>query len=114
MLKFIATAILALSATAPAFAAGASACNAGDAPARISSTYYEIPSIAAEQGVTGTSVVKLDLAADGHVTAQSLYRSSGNVWLDASALRSARLSGFLPETRKCRPVSGTYLYSVEF
>jgi TonB family protein len=76
--------------------------------------YFEMPEIAQEMSASGTSEVKIDLAATGDLTGASLFESSGNRWLDDAALRGARLASYIPETANCRHVAGSYLLEVEF
>ena len=90
------------------------ACASPNIPARADQVFFAMPTIAAEQGVSGTSVVKIDLNARGDLVAQSLFSSSGNPLLDKAALQSARMSSYTSETRNCEYVGGTYLYTVEY
>lgn len=91
------------------------ACSTPDAPAAIAGApFFEMPRIAEQQGVSGVSEVKIDLSQSGALTAESLAVSSGNRWLDAAAMRSARMSYFVPELKHCDHVSGSYLYEVAF
>ena len=76
--------------------------------------YYEMPAIAQEMGIGGTSAVKINLAANGDLRSASLFQSSGNRWLDDAAMRSATLSRYIPETIDCRHVAGSYLVDVAF
>lgn len=75
---------------------------------------YEIPSIAEGQGVSGVSVVEIDLNAGGTLTRSHLEKSSGDRWLDEAALRTARLSQYQPETQNCGAIAGSYLLEVDF
>lgn len=86
-----------------------------DADAAVSGTpYFEMPEIAQEMGIGGTSAVKIDLAANGDLRSASLFESSGNRWLDNAALRSARMTRYSSESIDCRHVAGSYLLNVEF
>jgi TonB family protein len=76
--------------------------------------YFEMPTIAADEGLHGMAQVKIDLTSDGSLAQEALYSSSGNHWLDNAALKSARLTKFTPETIGCERVAGSYLYDVEF
>jgi TonB family protein len=90
-------------------------CASPNIPASIAGyAFYETPSIAAAQGATGSASVKIDLASNGALVGNTLYASSGNPWLDAAALRSARMTHFTPELRNCQHVGGTYLYTVDY
>jgi TonB family protein len=73
-----------------------------------------MPQIALEMAISGTSQVKIDLAATGDLKAASLFASSGNAVLDNAALRTAKLNRYIPETVNCRHVAGSYLVQVEF
>lgn len=76
--------------------------------------YYEMPEIASAMGIGGTSAVKIDLASNGDLLSASLFQSSGNRWLDDAAMRSAKLSRYIPETIDCHQVAGSYLVDVDF
>lgn len=86
-----------------------------DAPASVAGTpFFEMPTIAAEQGIGGLAQVKIDLTAGGNLSGAALFASSGDRWLDEAALLSARLTRFTAETVNCKHVAGSYLYNVEF
>ncbi|MGZ3506259.1 MAG: energy transducer TonB [Vulcanimicrobiaceae bacterium] len=76
--------------------------------------FFEMPEIAAGQGISGTTAVKIDLTPAGSLAREELFLSSGNPWLDSAAMRSARLTRFTSEVVSCKHVGGTYLYEVEF
>lgn len=61
-----------------------------------------------------TAMIKVDLDENGNVTGVSVYASTGSLTLDQAAMQAARASTYSPETRGCRPVSGSYLFKVEF
>jgi TonB family protein len=90
-------------------------CAAADRGAAIDGTpFFEMPEIAREQRATGESVVRIDLAATGALRSAALFGSSGNRWLDAAALSTARMSRYVPEVRNCLKIAGAYLVSVHF
>ncbi len=90
----------------------ANGCNR---PAQIDGTpYWEIPTVAAEQGAAGIAEVKIDLSPTGALLRESLFSSTGNGMLDRAALLSPRLTRFAPELVDCNRVGGSYLYVVEF
>jgi periplasmic protein TonB len=74
----------------------------------------DLPAIAAEQNITGTTAVRIDLDARGRLAKSSVLASSGNRWLDLAALRAARSSRYSAEVRDCAPVGGAYAYIVDF
>lgn len=76
--------------------------------------YWEMPAIAAEQGVTGIARVKIQLTPAGILAHEAMYSSAGNPWLDEAALTSARMTRFSSEVVNCEHVGGTYLYEVDF
>jgi len=91
---------------------GASRC---DAPAGIDGEpWVETPTIAFEMNAHGTTDVEIDLTSTGLLAHEEIYSSSGNVWLDEAAMRSARLTRFTPELAGCRRIAGSYLYVVDF
>jgi len=62
------------------------------------------PESARKAGATGTSIVEITIGADGAVLACSLTASSGNSFLDSSALGAARSSKFAAGTKDGKPV----------
>jgi TonB family protein len=86
-----------------------------DAPASVDGQpFFEMPTIAKEQGVHGTTNVKITLMSNGSLAEAELFSSSGNPWLDDAAVLSARMTSFTSEVANCEHVSGTYLYEVTF
>lgn len=100
----------------PASTVGVEGMKAGCAsPARIDGTpYWEMPAIAAEQGVAGTTQIKIDLSPSGALLRESLFSSSGSAVLDGAALRSPRMTRFSAAVVDCNRVAGSYLYVVVF
>jgi hypothetical protein len=86
-----------------------------DAPAAIDGTpFFQMPAIAAEEGVSGVAQVKIDLTSAGYLAAEQLFATSGNRWLDRAALLSAKMTHYTAESVNCQHVAGSYLYEVEF
>jgi TonB family protein len=86
-----------------------------DVPAAVDGTpYFEVPAIAAGQGVSGTAEVKVDITSAGSLAREELFSMSGNPWLDRAALLSARMTRFTSEVANCQHVAGSYLYEVQF
>ncbi len=59
-------------------------------------------------------VVAVDVAADGSATRAEIEKSSGNSYLDRSALRAARASTYAPARAGCKAVAGRYILHVDF
>lgn len=74
----------------------------------------DLPTIAAEQNVTGITSVRVALDASGRLTSTSVLESSGNRWLDRAALQAARSSTYHAESRDCARVGGEYAFVVDF
>ncbi len=74
----------------------------------------EYPEIARQQGVVGTSKIKVTLDAAGKVTAVDLAKSAGLAALDEAAKRAARASTYSPEVVNCVKTAGSYLFQVDF
>jgi len=72
------------------------------------------PAAARAVGATGRVTVKVDLLPSGAVASVVVYRSSGDDYLDGAALRAAALSKYAAELYRCLPISGTYLFVVDF
>ncbi len=90
-------------------------CIAPDAAASmIAAPTPEPPAIAVMYGLTGSAVVNVQLNADGSIGGTSIAKTSGSPTLDGAALAAANASSFRPEVRDCAPVSGSYLFEVDF
>jgi TonB family protein len=85
-----------------------SAAIAGD-PAEL---FY--PRSAQRAGATGRVLVKVKLTPTGSVAEASVFRSSGNDYLDASALSTATKTRYSPELFRCQPIVGYYLFAANF
>lgn len=93
----------------------APSCATPHADAALAGTpFFEMPEIAQARGDKGSSVVQVDLLPNGGLNHYALEQSSGNPVLDDSALRTARMSKYQPETRNCVSISGSYLLVVDF
>ncbi len=90
-------------------------CTAPDVAARaLDPVTPDTPELAQEQGLTGTTQVRVTIDANGNVTDVGVYRSSGSSLLDAAALRAARESTYKADIRNCEAVSGSYLFTATF
>jgi protein TonB len=115
MKKAALTTIAALLAAAPlVIPIAAQACANPNADARAETAVADPPAIAGALGISGTSIVRVSLNEKGDLVSSSIFSSSGSSFLDTAALQSARAARFVPETRNCRAIAGTYLYEVEF
>lgn len=76
--------------------------------------YADEPAICKLQRLSGTSVVRIDLDEKGVARAANVYSSSGNRYMDESAVSSARSAAYVPETIDGTPVSGSYLLIFSF
>ena len=72
------------------------------------------PAIAKFENLTGTSVIQVDLSETGALEGAYVAVSSGSGILDQAAIRAAKSTVYAPETRSCKPVSGSYAVWVEF
>lgn len=90
-------------------------CRTPNASAAVSSPWTpDMPQIAAAQDISGVTKVRVDLDAQGNLVGSSVFKSSGNYWLDSAALVAARRSGYTAELRDCTPVAGSYAVDFEF
>lgn len=89
-------------------------CRTPHEDAALAGAVFEMPEIAAAMGDGGSSVVQIDLLPNGGLQHYQLRQSSGNSVLDDSALRTARMSQYRPETQNCVSISGSYLLFVDF
>jgi Gram-negative bacterial TonB protein C-terminal len=96
-------------------AASVRSCSVAAAPASITNAYpADLPAIAVEQGVSGTTSLRIALDDRGLLTSKSVMDSSGNPWIDGAALRTAALSLYSAEIRDCQRIAGTYRLIVDF
>jgi TonB family protein len=100
---------------APAFATTQDACTAPQQDAiLLSSPVPETPPIAQAENASGEAVILIELTASGDLHDASVAKSSGNLALDAEAMRVARASHYAPARSNCEYVPSTYLYEVNF
>jgi TonB family protein len=93
----------------------APSCTTSHADAALAGVpFFEMPEIAEAKGDSGSSVVEVDLLPSGALSHYALAQSSGNSILDDSALRTARMSKYQPETQNCVAIRGSYLLVVDF
>jgi len=74
----------------------------------------DYPDIARQQGAAGSTLVRVTLDAQGHVLAASIYKSSGNMALDNSAMQAAKASRYRAEVVDCVPTGGQYIFHADF
>jgi protein TonB len=72
------------------------------------------PESAQQLGISGAVDVLVSLAADGGVTAATIYKSSGSAALDQAAIRAARASTYSPDIVNCQAIAGSYTFHVSF
>lgn len=90
-------------------------CTAPDVPAHaLNAITPETPELARQEGLSGVTEVRVDLAADGSVESVSVFRSSGSTLLDAAAVRAAKASSYAANQRDCKSISGSYIFRAEF
>jgi protein TonB len=83
-------------------------------PKRLKPNRPEFPAALKAQGVEGDVVVRVDIAADGHVTGVAIVRSSGYPAFDEAAKRAATSEQFAPALRDGVAVPFTLSYSYRF
>ncbi len=94
---------------------GSTACAVRNADAAIEEPpLYDTPSIAAQMGIEGTTMLRVDVAANGVLSNAEVMESSSNQWLDREALAAAHRVQFKPEVRDCRAIAGAYALDVAF
>jgi protein TonB len=72
------------------------------------------PAQARQQGIEGTVVLKLTVAADGRPTNVTVNRSSGSAALDEAAVEHVRKARFSPALKDGEPVAMTITFRVRF
>ena len=72
------------------------------------------PTSARHRGIQGTSLLRVHVAADGHVTDIVVAKSAGHVDMDQAAMAAVRQWRFEPGRRGEEPVGMWVLLPVEF
>jgi periplasmic protein TonB len=83
-------------------------------PKRLKPNRPDFPPSLKAQGIEGDVVVRVDIAADGHVTRVAIVRSSGYPAFDDAAKRAASSEQFAPAMRDGAAVPFTLSYSYRF
>jgi TonB family protein len=112
-LALFAEAMLASRADASTSGLAHASCAIPHQDAAVSELLDDVPTIAQEQGISGTSTVQVRLTATGKLAAASLVESSGDRQLDTAALRIARVSRYEAEQQECQGIGGSYLLPIE-
>lgn len=89
-------------------------CARPNAEAAVDFALFDTPTIAMLQGVSGTTTLRIALDENGALRSASLVQSSGNVWIDRSAMSTAYTSVFNPKIQNCDRVSSAYLYQLSY
>ncbi len=63
---------------------------------------------------SGTVIVAVTIAPNGHATNTKVQRSSGNAEIDNAVVAAARSSTYSPKVANCTPVEGHYLFRADF
>jgi len=94
-------------------AGGEESCATPNSSARvISAMQPQAPMVA--DGVKGTTIVTVSLAADSTVSSATISTSSGNLALDRAALQAARASRYSAPIENCRQQAGQLNIVEEF
>ncbi len=72
------------------------------------------PETARQRHESGSAIIKVMLAPDGHVVSTSVFRSSDSIGLDAAAGTAAAQSTYQAEVWKCKPIGGSYMFRADF
>jgi periplasmic protein TonB len=96
--------------------AASGACTQPSADAAVVATPSppDIPIDTRASGTSGTALVTVDLDSTGQVTGAGVKQSTGNSSLDLVAVQMARDARYSPALRDCKPIAGTYAFSVKF
>ncbi len=94
----------------------AHACDRPNAPAALvaSPPPPEIAPAARAEGTSGTAIIAVALDPSGSVTKTGVQQSSGNSSLDLVAVEMARDARYSPALHDCKPIVGSYAFSVKF
>lgn len=83
-------------------------------PKRLRPSRPAFPAALKAQGIEGTVVVRVDIAASGQVTNVVITQSSGHAAFDDAAKQTAASERFAPATRDGNPIPFTLTYSYHF
>lgn len=102
-------------ATPPPVAAG-NGCKSSDVAAAVIATPGppEIPVDARADHTDGVATVKVSLDPSGQVLTATVAESTGNSSLDLVAVGMARDARYSAPLHDCKPVAGSYTFSVKF
>ena len=94
----------------------AGACTQPNAEAAVAASPSppDIPAAARAEGTSGTALVRVQLDESGQVTGAGVSQSTGNSSLDLVAVAMARDARYTPALHDCKPIAGTYTFSVRF
>jgi TonB family protein len=94
----------------------AAACARPDAEPMLASSPAppDIPASVRGEATRGTAAIRLQLDASGTIASATVAQSTGNSSLDAVAVAMARDARYAPALRACKPVPGSYTFTVTF
>jgi TonB family protein len=72
------------------------------------------PSLPHGLKASGTVIVAVTIAPNGHPTNTKVQRSSGDAAIDNAVVTAARSSTYSPKVVNCTPVEGRYLFRADF
>jgi hypothetical protein len=92
----------------------AGACAVPNRPAAVVRVVApDMPAIGRQEGIYGTVLVGVTVAADGAVSRVRIFRSPSTI-LNAAALAAARASTYRPQLQNCVPVAGDAVFAASF
>lgn len=83
-------------------------------PRQLSASPFHYPQELWDAGVSGETLLRIHISAQGVVDTVQVERSSGHEEFDEAALRGARELRFEPATRGGEPVPAWWLLPVQF
>jgi len=69
---------------------------------------------AADRGAVGSVILRVWVDRFGRASHSTVLKSSHDSELDRSAREAALATKYLPATRTCKPIAGTYLFEADF
>jgi TonB family protein len=90
----------------------AAACASPNGDALVRNAAF--PSLPHGLKATGSVIVAVTIAPNGHVAGAKVARSSGNAAIDDAVVQAARNSTYSPKMVNCAPVEGQYLFRADF
>ena len=89
-------------------------CSGDTNPSVRTKASIKYPPAAVRSGATGTTLIKVTYDANGKIINTSVYKSSGNRFLDLEVKQSVMKWTLNPAIINCEPIGGEFVLTVSF